>query len=185
MMRKIIFITIMCAFVAIPAMAEMTLPAEPPTMTGPYLGGSWWINATAPGPYDLYAVRISPPSVGVDTFESPALRNVSNGSWSMVLDGPSLASMAGPPDSLTWSVYFAGATPPPLLEIDHVFFLGETRLYGTHWVLVNGSIYNSGGSWRFSDDWSPTRAEVVPVPGAVLLGILGLGAAGWKLRRFA
>ncbi|MBP7050492.1 MAG: hypothetical protein KBE65_05715 [Phycisphaerae bacterium] len=26
---------------------------------------------------------------------------------------------------------------------------------------------------------------VVPLPGAVLLGILGLGAAGWKLRNYA
>jgi len=33
-----------------------------------------------------------------------------------------------------------------------------------------------------SDDF---HTSVVPVPGAVLLGILGLGVAGWKLRKFA
>jgi len=29
------------------------------------------------------------------------------------------------------------------------------------------------------------HTSVVPVPGAILLGILGLGVAGWKLRKFA
>lgn len=40
-----------------------------------------------------------------------------------------------------------------------------------------------------SDDWGRGEASdafvLTPVPGAVLLGMLGLGAAGWRLRRFA
>ena len=40
---------------------------------------------------------------------------------------------------------------------------------------------SSGGSWY--DLW--IDAELVPVPGAVLLGMLGLGAAGLKLRKSA
>ena len=34
-------------------------------------------------------------------------------------------------------------------------------------------------------DTANMKYEVVPVPGAVLLGILGLGVAGMKLRKFA
>lgn len=45
---------------------------------------------------------------------------------------------------------------------------------------------NMGGSDTsypsYSDDF---HISVVPVPGAVLLGILGLGLAGWKLRKYA
>lgn len=35
--------------------------------------------------------------------------------------------------------------------------------------------------------WGPAldNVSVVPVPGAVLLGMLGLGVGGWKLRKFA
>jgi hypothetical protein len=36
------------------------------------------------------------------------------------------------------------------------------------------------------EEWAVrTETTVVPVPGAVILGVLGLGVVGWKLRRFA
>lgn len=41
-----------------------------------------------------------------------------------------------------------------------------------------------GGDLDF-DDFVVMVESVVPVPGAVLLGILGLGVAGWKLRKYA
>ena len=49
--------------------------------------------------------------------------------------------------------------------------------------------YASGGGWQAGQDesWAIDNVEVtvVPVPGAVLLGILGLSVAGIKLRKFA
>ncbi len=50
------------------------------------------------------------------------------------------------------------------------------RIQGNHMGGLDGT-YPS-----YSDDF---HTSVVPVPGAVLLGFLGLGAAGLKLRRFA
>jgi len=45
------------------------------------------------------------------------------------------------------------------------------------------------GPWFGQSSWSVENgsvdAVVVPVPAAVILGMLGLGVAGWKLRRFA
>lgn len=40
-------------------------------------------------------------------------------------------------------------------------------------------------NWCGNDSINLTGDVAVPVPGAVLLGILGLGVAGWKLRKFA
>jgi len=47
--------------------------------------------------------------------------------------------------------------------------------WGTGLVNSGGTVYSSVSA----------RFEVVPVPGAVLLGMLGLSAAGLKLRKFA
>jgi hypothetical protein len=79
---------------------------------------------------------------------------------------------------LTWSIKFAGAKSNPLV-FDFVAFNGETLLERTRasW---------SGSGWSFAT--SPltfTRAQFVPIPGAVLLGMLGLSVAGVKLRKFA
>jgi len=53
---------------------------------------------------------------------------------------------------------------------------------GTNWnqltIIDMGSYPGSGGA-------DIDAAGIVPVPGAILLVILGLGAAGWKLRKFA
>jgi len=166
--------------------------ANPSMIGGPNIGNSWSITATAPGPYDLWAIRISPVSLGVDTFEvgAPALQTATAG-WSMVVETPSLVSIAGPAGSINLDVYFTAAAPPALLEIDHALFNGSTKVIETHWVLANGSIYNPGGSWSYSNSWNPSRADVdgtsaatvIPAPGAILLGSMGMGIVGWLRRR--
>jgi hypothetical protein len=44
--------------------------------------------------------------------------------------------------------------------------------------------FNSGFGILDGDNILVPNSHYVPVPGAVLLGLLGLGAAGIKLRRF-
>jgi len=45
--------------------------------------------------------------------------------------------------------------------------------------------WQTGSDWDYNDMVIEVQAQTVPVPGAILLGLLGLGATGMKLRRFA
>lgn len=58
-----------------------------------------------------------------------------------------------------------------------------------NYIDENTSIIGLDGIWWFQDDgtcnFSGDTGNVTPVPGAVLLGLIGLSAAGVKLRRYA
>ena len=93
-----------------------------------------------------------------DPLDSSAVWAVSSSSFTKVVSD----LLTGP--SFSQTVY--GVTPP----LDNPFSLTE---------VVELTHPGAGGS---SFD---AESTVVPVPGAILLGFLGLGAAGLKLRRFA
>ncbi len=63
--------------------------------------------------------------------------------------------------------------------------------FGAPQSIWDGTLsYTMGGSpWfgdsRWSVDTGSVDAVVLPVPAGVILGLLGLGVAGWKMRRFA
>ena len=180
-MKQFVAAVLFCSFAAGPVMADLTM-----TYDGPYAGSSWYyshVSASGVGLYDTVAVRIAS---GSDSFESPAIRNISNPGWSIVLDGPDLASFAGPDVSnMSWDLWFAGDLPMASpLELDWALFNNRQLTAWTHWhVGTDGRLQQ----WWLnpSDGWQPEYSSVVPIPGAALLGILGLGIAGWKLRKYA
>jgi len=148
------------------------------------VGNSWYFDASASGvgPYDLVAVRIAS---GSDVFESPAITNISDPDWHMVLNTPTLASFGGDPvSSLSWRTNFAGGLPMGSpLELDWAIFYDQQLTAWTHWhVNINGGL----DKWWLNPvgGWQPSYAQVVPIPAAVLIGMLGLGVAGLKLRKF-
>ena len=180
-MKKFVFVVLLCSFAAGPAMADLTM-----TYDGPYAANSWYyshVSASGVGLYDTVAVQIAS---GSDVFESPAIRNISNPAWSMMLDGPTLASFAGPAvTNMSWDLWFAGDLPMASpLELDWALFHNQQLTAWTHWhVGTDGRLQQ----WWLnpSDGWQPEYSSVVPVPGAVLLGMLGLSVAAVKLRKRA
>jgi hypothetical protein len=142
------------------------------------------MHASSAAGFDLIAVRMT--SAG-DTFQHFTHSNFDQGGWALVYENdptyPTLASAAGPAvTELYWWMKFAGAYGNPL-EFDLVAFNEDVITISVH------HSYNGADTWAITQgSWNPTPHEVdpVPVPGAALLGVLGLSAACVKLgRRFA
>jgi len=174
-MKKLITIMI----VAVILTAATNVIAVPIMAGEPYTGNSWSFPAIASGIglYNLAAVRIAS---GSDVFESPAISNISNPNWGLVLDGPTLASWSGPAvTSLSWTTTLAGDLPMSQpLELDWAFFNDGQLTAWTHWNMnINGGLVN----WTLnpSDGWKPKQADVIPEPATLLL----LGIGGIFLRR--
>jgi len=141
----------------------------------------WW--AGLPGETDLIAHRLA--SAG-DTFESPGYSSFTQPGWHMVLDTPTLVSASGPPvTTIGFYVHFPGNpgdynVADPLI-VDGALFRGDTLIYTTR------NTWN-GSSWSYQPNaeyWTPTRADVIPAPGAILLGGIGVALVGWLRRRRA
>jgi len=182
-MKKVGFAVLACVFMAGPAMADMTYYTTDGVTMGfgdAVEGNSWSYQVHAGGiTLDLIAAKIA--SAG-DVFEKPAGRDISVAGWSAVLDTPKLASWSGPTTSnITGHIYLENDLDKDV-TIDFALFYGDKLVWTSREIIVDGSPFGYEGP---SQHWLPTRAEVVPVPGAVLLGMLGLSLVGVKLRKHA
>jgi len=186
-MKRIIFITVLCAFVAVPAFADLTPIGD--LLVGESWGQRFYENV---GTFDLMAVRM----VYGSPFESPAFRHFSDTSWGMMYEnnpGPgnpvTMASAGGNPTNYL-EYDWLWCEPPVPMAFDYVVFSGENillaqRILGPSW---DCSTWYFQGPTLKNAFWLPTRNEVlgiVPAPAAVLLGMLGLSVAGLKLRKSA
>jgi hypothetical protein len=133
-------------------------------------GGGWYINHSS--------ASISITGVGDFDLLTPTRTFVNNGVYIVGFShaGASGADLFNGPESLLFGSW------DMLGPIGPISWSGELKQWD-----VFPQINTTGGLLVF-DDGTPGAtftATMVPVPGAVLLGILGLGAAGVKLRKFA
>ncbi len=163
------------------AIADMSPVGDPMEI------GSWAqrFEESGVGNFDFMAVQwVSPTS---DAFESLTFRNFSTGSWSIQENRSSsptlaIATTGTPLSRVQFDIAFTGSSGTPL-QFDFHAFLGNT------WLESSRASW-SGGVWSFSSiKPQPVSRSVlvaqVPVPGAMLLGFLGLGYAGMRLRKVA
>ena len=207
-MKRLILTAAVCAFVTAPAMASLYVvdlgstnvlsdpgitlshwgEAEPiPAGHGGYGGfgsggdlyvapttATWdhfcrmvWGN-TASGDTDNYAIITYPTAITSVTIRH--LDGSANDSYRVYVDG------------VLWDTYTAPASGKTYGE---QWF--ETTFTGTPGTTLKIELVATT-RWQWGSGYGQLgidRVEAVPVPAAILLGILGLGAAGLKLRKFA
>jgi hypothetical protein len=211
-MKKAVFITIACAFLASPAMADMTnLGLSFFPLQGSFGASSDVFTITAaPVSYQFgvvsngsdFAANVSSFSLVMQILDTTTgygkgtltltdtdgdyIKGDIEGTWVDMGSAINLASA-----SLTnVGFYGVGATnndafngtysslPIPANSLLGSGYINVGFLNTNHW-------FTETGNWSTSVSGSADgQVNVVPIPAAVLLGMLGLTAAGLKLRKF-
>ena len=158
-------------------------------------GNSWIGTWRIIGPvFDFVAIRIHPDSEAVASYQSPGGGNFADfsntislaGDWEHVATMPFLTAASGTVRSdLRWNAFYEQDRIVPFV-FETASFLGDELKFSLTFDWPGfGSISAT------SSDWAPTRAEIdaaltlVPLPGTVILSVIGLILVGFCRRRMS
>ena len=214
-MRRILFVVTLCAFVAAPTFGDIftvgsTSQVQYTGVTGGTvtIGGTWHTGGVYAGSYDLVVDGVSMQSFCIDlqdntvgstqTYDVTALKDAPDLSF-----GPMGAAKATELAELLYENWVPGMTNAQLLSLQvAVWEVTADGGTGTFDLTADSFTASNAGAvtmlGTIDGGYAPTSLFVglsntsyqdyvvkVPLPGAVLLGFLGLSAAGIKLRKFA
>ena len=219
MKKRLMFITVISAFISVPAMADLNLLTNPGAEAGNLTG--WTVlDESEGGPVSATPGLFDPPFT---PLSHPSEIGPHSGSY--IFSSNRNLYPPGYSGADTWYLTQTVATAGAPVARGYVWGATNSTEYARlivseHYGSTWSGIYDSGWvrssySWtQLSFDWTALNSSTyelefrmggykpsgvggansaglddaflaVPVPGAVLLGILGLGAVGVKLRRFA
>ena len=221
MMKRIVFIAAMCAFMGAPALADLYVSV--PGKACPYFAGQTFpVPSATTGDSEDYHLdqgdsATMPPSIGVTGFGGALLSITAVGVWGHpALSGPDgyagydpthqeyidlgISPMIGTPLNALLGVFLTDATPvafsapssltfgvsdmtSPLLQ--QTFVIGSSLQNITIPSGATRLFFGLNNGYEWTNNVGSVEVNVVPVPAAVLLGMLGLSVTGLKLRKFA
>jgi len=241
-MRKLIFITIMCAFLTVPAMAEIQVGDVDITKVGGIYGGEFTIYnytdtsffnndayngltsnvpSSSPESFQTFCIEKSEyVSLGQSYHAEVSTTFIDEGTYPGPVTGPGSHAILGSKSygdnldartaylytkfaqgTLTGYDYGAGRAASAALLQEAIWFIEEeTGTSSNDFSDLADDAVDTGGEWEFmgigdvrvlnlytTTDRTENQSHLylVPVPAAVLLGMLGLGVAGIKLRKYA
>ncbi len=195
-MKKGILIGVVCAFVASPALADMTITVA--DGVGHTAGGEFIVTVTG-DPIAFHGTGTTFSTFCLESLEHLAFGTTYYVTLSNNAIQGGVGPLGDPLDAQSKRIYnywldTLSHTAANADDVQNAIWFQEGEggssnyLNGiagddTSVMVMNVWRYktNAGGYGGYAQD----MIVRVPVPGAVLLGLLGLGAAGLKLRRFA
>jgi len=206
-MKRVILIIVLCAFIATPAMADMMITIADSGI-GTTNGGEFTVTVTGDPIGNLY--DNTPPNNTLRTFclETTEYLNYGTEYYVTLSDYSIKGGYTLPPydplDARTAWIYTQWLDNS-LWEHDHAtadavqnaiwYIEGEGGV--DNWLVADAQSAVFDGGWINTDimvmnlwgnaahtDYKQDLLVRVPLPGAILLGVLGLSVAGVKLRKF-